>query len=101
MPYPTLPNAVTSFGAAFGRPEVILDPDEPMRFRLYKMPLFDGCYDSGGAYWGAAVPNGDGFMWHAMADGPSGSNETFIRAWSRPEAKEQVRKTFKEARFFR
>lgn len=102
MPYPTLPNAVSRFGASFGRPDSILDPQEAMRFRLYRMPMRDGdCYDSGGAYWGASVQNGDGPMWHALANGTSGENEIFLRAWSRLEAKEKVRELFRNAHFYR
>lgn len=102
MTYPTLSNAVSSFGAAMGRPDVILDTAEPMRFRLYRMPMFDGaCYDSGGAYWGMAVSNGDGYMWHTLGNGSSGENEVFIRAWSRQEAKKKVRTVFNNALFYR
>lgn len=102
MSYPTLTNAVSRRGASLGRPDEILDPQETLRFRLYRMPMSsDGCYDSGGAYWGASVPNGAGRMWHALANGDSGNNELFIRAWSRQDAKEKVREVFKNARFYR
>jgi hypothetical protein len=102
MIYPTLPNAVSSYGASMGRSDTILDPGEAMKFRLYRMPMVDGgCYDTGGAYWGASVPTGDGYMWHALADGPTGRNEVFLRAWTRIAAKAKVRSLFRNARFYR
>lgn len=102
MPYPTLTNAASQYGASMGRSDTVLDPGEAMKFRLYRMPMVDGgCYDTGGAYWGAPVPQGDGYMWHALAEGPTGRNEVFLRAWTRIGAKDKVRESFPNAAFFR
>lgn len=76
------------------------EPGTGARFRLYRMPMYDYCYDSGGAYWGM----GDrriGWMYHAYADGPYGRNECFVRATSREKAKDKVREVFPNARFYR
>lgn len=82
-----------------GRPDVIEEPGAEIRFRLYRMPMVDGDYDTGGAYWGMG-PN-SAPMWHAYGDGPKFRDEIFLRAWTREEAKDIVREKFKASRFFR
>lgn len=98
MSYPNLPNATSIRGASMGRADSILEPNETIKFRLYRMPM-TGDYDSGGAYWGMG-PNSE-FMWHAYGDGPEFKNEIFVRAWNREEAKQKVCKFFPKAKFFR
>lgn len=101
MTYPTLSKVCTQYGAPMGRHDAIEEPNEQIKFRLYKMPMSScGCYDNGGAYWGA----GDhkiGFMYHAYGYGPQFKNEMFIRAITREHAKEQIKKVFKNCVFYR
>lgn len=83
-----------------GRRNVVEEPDEVIRFHLYRMPMVDGAYDTGGAYWGA----GDyriGWMYHAYGEGPEFRNECFVRARSREAAKVAVRSLFPNAKFYR
>lgn len=100
MKYPKLTKGYSQYGAYMGRANWIEEPDEPIKFHLYRMPMSAcGCYDSGGAYWGA----GDhkiGWMYHAYGDGPLWFNQVFVRAKSREEAKRLVREHFKNARFY-
>jgi hypothetical protein len=100
MKHPKLQNATSSWGASMGRSDFIKEPDEPIKFRLYRMPMMDGCYDTGGAYWGSGNYK-IGWMYHAYGDGPKFKNELFIRAKSREEAKAEVRHYFKQAKFYR
>lgn len=101
MKYPKLSNVCSRYGAPMGRNDAIEEPNAQMKFHLYRMPMSScGCYDNGGAYWGA----GDhkiGFMYHAYGYGPEFKNEMFVRAKSREDAKAQVKKLFKNSRFFR
>lgn len=101
MKYPKLSNVCSRYGAPMGRNDAIEEPNAQMKFHLYRMPMSScGCYDSGGAYWGS----GDletGFMYHAYGDGPEFKNYMFIRAKTRQDAKAQVKKLFKNSRFFR
>lgn len=97
--YPTLPVAYDARGASMGRRDCIMEPDAEIRFRLYRMPMSAcGCYDSGGAYWGASS---SGVMYHAIGEGPDYVNEMFVRAPSREKAKETVLKAFPKASFYR
>lgn len=100
MRYPTLSSGVTRHGSQMGRPNVEVEPDTGARFHLYRMPMSDFCYDSGGAYWGVG-DNRSGWMYHAYSDGPDGGNECFVRAISRETAKDKVREIFCNARFYR
>lgn len=97
MKYPTLPHACSARGASMGRQNSIMEPDAEILFLLYVMPMFDeGCYDSGGAYWGMGSKE-HGVMYHAIGDGPKFMNEMFIRAKSRDDAIAQVKARFKNA----
>lgn len=101
MRYPKLSKGYSERGAWMGRSNDILEPSEPIKFRLYRMPMSAcGCYDSGGAYWGAG-DHKNGWMYHAYGDGPLWVNQMFIRATSRKEAKRLVREFFKNAKFYR
>jgi hypothetical protein len=83
-----------------GRRDTIEEPETEIKFHLYRMPMTDYCYDSGGAYWGA----GDhqlGFMYHAYGDGPEYVNQIFVRAKTRDDAKAQVKARFPNACFYR
>lgn len=99
--YPVLPKGYTERGSQMGRADTIEEPDEPIKFRLYKMPMSScGCYDSGGAYWGAGRYE-TGYTYHAYGEGPESLNEMFIRAVSRAAAKSAVLREFKHATFYR
>ena len=82
------------YGAPMGRHTgpYYLDTDAG-RIYLRHIPLFDGGYDRGGAYWGVDDPlfevldqDGNGFI---------------LRAKHREDAKAKVWKDFPEARFYR
>lgn len=100
MKYPQLSHASSNRGASMGRPNDINEPDEEIKFHLYAMPMVDGDYDSGGAYWGCGSST-TGWMYHAYGYGPEYVNEMFIRAVHRDDAKRQVREIFKNAKFYR
>ena len=59
----------SKYGAPMGRPNVA--DDHAATVKLFRVRFVDGCYDSGGAYWGAGEPLyaaiGDGFEWYARA----------------------------------
>ena len=101
MKYPKLSKGYSVRGAQMGRQSTMIEYEQTIKFHLYLMPMSPcGCYDNGGAYWGA----GDekiGWMWHAYGEGERFRNEMFIRATSREDAKEQVRGIFNKARFYR
>ena len=102
MKRPTLPNASSMYGARMGRPNTFdfSESHNPIKFNLYRMPMVDGDYDQGGAYWGGGNPT-IGWMYHAYGEGEKFVQELFIRATSRDKAKEEVRKYFPKARFYR
>lgn len=101
MKYPQLPNAYSIRGADMGRSNDINEPDAKIKFHLYLMQMFDGDYDSGGAYWGCGS-RATGWMYHAYGYGSDGQkNEIFIRALSRDDAKRQVLEIFENAKFYR
>lgn len=101
MKYPSLPSACDHRGASMGRDNVIEERDQPIKFRLYRMPMSScGAYDSGGAYWGCGSFR-TGWMWHAFGDGAKFVNEMFVRAIDRDAAKAQVRAIFPQATFFK
>jgi hypothetical protein len=53
MPLPPLPKGYSNRGADSGRIAVhAADRAAPIKFHLVREHLTDGCYDSGGAYWG-------------------------------------------------
>ena len=101
MKYPKLSKGYSFRGAYMGRDDIVEEPNAPIKFHLYRMPMSPcGCYDSGGAYWGS----GDfktGFMYHAYGDGPEFKNEMFIRAKGRQDAKQQIKEVFKNCCFYR
>ena len=96
-----LPKAHGMYGAAMGRNDAVEEPNADIKFHLYKMPMSPcGCYDNGGAYWGSGCFK-TGYMYHAYGDGPEYKNEMFTRAKDRQDAKNQVLKVFKKAKFYR
>ena len=85
-------------GAPMGRSNTVTDADFPVKFRLERMRLVDGDYDNGGAYWGG-YPSDP--MWVAWGMAEDEEQELFVRAKTRDEAKEFVKETFINARFWR
>ncbi len=91
----SLPWACSAWGASMGRRDTLPDnPSQAVKLRLRRLPMVDGCYDAGGAYWGKWSPTSGG-MWAAWADGV----RVFVRALSRREAAEKVRRVVPGARF--
>ncbi len=68
------------------------DPAQPQKLRMERLRFVDGCYDQGGAYWGAPEN-----LWCAY----NGEAEVYVRAGSRAEAKAKVRTVIPNARFYR
>ncbi len=57
MSGPKLSKACGRDGASMGRRSGhALDKSLPFKFRLYRIPINSGGYDSGGAYWGTGAP---------------------------------------------
>lgn len=97
-------------------------PDEVGKVFLQRVPFVDGCYDRGGAYWGAPAN-----LWRAYAeqevpvdeeeadDGIGPINcfdqpkragdidvfDVFVRAPSREQAKALLREDYPNIRFYR
>ena len=100
MKYPELPLAYSIYGACMGRRDVVLS-NGVGKYHLYKMTMVGyGSYDSGGAYWGQGNPV-FGYMYRAYRESDEGLEQCFVRAVDRDEAKEEVRKVFKGATFYR
>lgn len=97
--YP-LENAVTSWGASMGRPDVLPDvSSEPVRLSLVRLRWCDGDYDAGGAYWGRSPGAGD--MWRGVGDASDVVVEVFVRARSRDDAKAAIVAKLPAATFYR
>ncbi len=78
--YPTITKVGTRYGAPMGREAWKEAPEGPVK--LFRLPLEDGAYDFGGAYWGA--PDN---LWCAT----DGSNfRAFVRAETFQEAADAV-----------
>jgi hypothetical protein len=70
-------------------------PDEPdQKLFMERIRFVDGTYDQGGAYWGIS-PEGKS-LWCAYNDMAT----VWVRAKNRTEAKIEVRKFIKGARFY-
>lgn len=60
----------------------------PERLHLQRVRFYDGCYDAGGAYWGAPAD-----LWCAFSPDDTTNEEpimVFVRARNRTEAKAKV-----------
>lgn len=80
-------------GMSYGRRDHI--PDDPnQKLRMEQVRFVDGDYDQGGAYWGMG-PNSLP-LWCAWNEEAT----VWVRAKNRTEAKTEVRKSIKGARFF-
>lgn len=92
-----LPKGYNQYGAFMGRRGCTNERWGAIKMHLCKIPLNQGGYDSGGAYWGY----GQQLLWRAWGDGPTEQQELWLRADNRDEAKQIVRKTFPKATFYR
>lgn len=84
-------------GASLGRATVLGSPshrDNRILFHLRRVRLDQGGYDPGGAYWGIGSP-----LFEAWDDG--GEAYMTFRTGDREAAKEAVRGTYPNARFYR
>lgn len=78
----------SKYGAPMGRPS---DHYIEGKLHLQRVPMYDGCYDKGGAYWGASdFRNGIGYLYCAWND----DYVYYLRANSRDDAKNQIQKEF-------
>jgi len=75
-------NASSKWGADMGRQDVL--PDGPTRLHLERVPMVDGDYDPGGAYWGGYPSNPLYVAWNE--DGA----QIFVRASDRERAKVEI-----------
>lgn len=95
-------------GSMMGRPNAL--PDDPrgmIKLRMVRLPFIDSCHDRGGAYWGAPANIYLAFTGFAVYS-PSIPGfelipefQVYVRANSRGEAKQKVRKELPNARFYR
>lgn len=77
----------------------ILPPDHAAaspKMRLIRLPFVDGAYDRWGAYWGSPAN-----VWCATGDCEEIVAFVFVRADSREQAKQLVRESIPNARFYR
>jgi hypothetical protein len=79
-----------------GRSSNFSEAESLLKMHLVRLRLYDGVYDSGGAYWGHGEP-----LYWAYGDGPTELQEVFVRARNRDEAKIKVLSIFKRATFYR
>lgn len=84
-----MPPVSCKHGAPMGRACWDSEPLEKHKFYLRPVRFVDGCYDSGGAYWGCGTP-----LWIAYAEGKEEIQRFFVRAWSREGAWAQVHPNF-------
>lgn len=95
-----------SRGAPMGRREYsTTEPAQPWKFRLARVALDSGGYDSGGAYWGIGKPlylaEGDALWLEAEERDADGPPAFFIRANDREAARAEVLRRYPNARFYR
>jgi len=83
-------NVSSKYGAPMGRHS---NPNDLFGLiRLCRVPLYDGCYDKGGAYWG-----GPSNLWCAY----NKEGTFYFRADSRVDAKRQLTDLDQDISFYR
>lgn len=86
-----------SRGAALGRPTIHdLPRSAPVKLSLRRVYLNSGGYDPNGTYFGIGAP----LYWYA-GETEEGEIDAMLRAPSRDAAKEQIRRIYPNARFYR
>lgn len=78
-------------GAPHGRPDTMENP-EAVGCRCYRLRFEDGCYDRGGAYWGAPENV------YRIVDS-EGDVELYVRAANRAAAKKKVNDRYPKLRW--
>jgi hypothetical protein len=97
---PQLKEVSGPYGAPMGRPNVgPIDPDNPTKWYLSRIPLNHQGYDSGGAYWGTGRP----LFWALQSNPADGeaAEELFFRAVDRAAAKEHILSLNPNSKFLR
>lgn len=87
------PPVSSQYGAPMGRREE--RPDDLDRLHVQCVPMVDGCYDPGGAYWGGQSPDGRMYLAWSRAGA-----RLWIRATSRADAIQRVREDFPEVHVY-
>lgn len=105
-PFNPTPPVSGKYGAPMGRPDnntytdkqgriFKLDVNDDARpFRLVRVPLNNGGYDRGGAYWGLGAP-----LYYY--EGPLCDISGYVRGRTREIAKAAVREKYKHAKFYK
>jgi len=72
------------------------------KIRIERVPMVDGDYDPGGAYWGGGLRTLPLFViWSVGVDADGEGIEYFERGESREDVKRSVRARYPKARFYR
>lgn len=111
MKMPKLSNGSTGFynernewqctGSQMGRRNTIPSEDKPGKMAMRKLRFVAGCYDQGGAYWGAPANLYRAVSADVCKFGDSLQYaECYVRANSRAEAKAKVLELIPSATFF-
>jgi hypothetical protein len=88
------------------------DPEAPIKLRMVRLRMVDGCYDQWGAYWGSGTPLYCAFRYEPLERADKGGEfeefsskhleaSIFVRARNREAAKAEIRETLPEAKFYR
>ena len=90
------PKVNCQYGAPMGRPSYCDNPDA--RVQLFRVKLSgDGCYDDGGAYWGA----GDWKSQLYCARDKAGTVRVFTRAQDRAAAWTKIQQDYPQLQLLR
>jgi len=81
-----------------GRRDETEEAGKVTRLHLQRVPINSQGYDPGGAYWGTGQPLYVAFDTEADTEY---MQEIFFRAWTRNEAKEEAKRIFPNAKFYR
>lgn len=85
-----------ALGACMGRRDIIpRDKQTVQKLHLQHVPLYDGAYDKGGAYWGCGKR-----LYCAWGESETEQCQLFMRADSRDAAKIAALLVFPNAKFF-
>ena len=97
MAPPKLPKAYSAAGSSMGRGSDWPERDaEPRRVKVWKIRINSQGYDDGGAYWGIGSP-----LYCCEFEDDEFVRTQYVRARHRDAAKEIVRQTIPNARFYR
>jgi hypothetical protein len=98
-----LPIVNCQYGAPMGRSDYDDDKTGAPKLHLARVYIDSQGYDNGGAYWGLGQRLFVAWK-HSLAGNPpkeGGNVRHFVRAKNRECAKEILRQTFSDARFYR